>query len=109
LKSKHIDEMVLNQKLRERIETIKSLIVEEIDPKKVVLFGSTVKKHKKRGYDIDIFVQIDRIERRRKRVLKELIDESSGIYTVDLLFSCDLSEEFKDIIKEKGVVLYEKG
>ncbi len=102
----------MRQKLKQKIECIVDYIVETLHPEKVVLFGSVVKKPKKTGFDIDIFVKLNRpaeAEHRIVRKLKEKIDELAGIYTVDLVFSYQVSEELLSAIEKEGVVIYEKG
>ncbi len=45
---------------------------------------------------------------REKRKLKERLDLIAGIYSVDLVFLPDVSEEFKENILKEGKVLYEE-
>ena len=101
---------VKNKKPIRKIEMIRDIIVEMLNPAKVALFGSVVKELKQTGFDIDIFIEVDNlIENRVIRKLKERIDKLAGIYTVDLVFSYNASKELLDVIEREGVILYEKG
>ncbi|WP_457625412.1 nucleotidyltransferase family protein [Persephonella sp.] len=64
------------------------------NPRKIILFGSRAKGTYKKGFDIDIAVDID-LDFREKRKLKEKIDTLSGLYTVDLIFCPKWAEILK--------------
>jgi len=92
-------------------EDILDSIVEELknyDPKVIILFGSRSKGYSKNNSDIDIAVEVENKTFREKRKIREKIDEISGLYTVDLIFLSDVSEEFKKVILKEGKILYEK-
>ena len=96
-------------KLNNRIAKIKELLVKKLDPDKIIIFGSVVKDSERIPRDIDIFIQGGRqLTHRDERKLREEIDEIAGIYTVDLLFSEKVEDDFKNIVKETGIVIYEK-
>lgn len=76
---------------------------------KIILFGSRAKKEHKKFSDIDIaIVTKQKLDIRTKRKIKDKIEELSGIYSVDLIFLEQTSNEFKEIIKETGITIYEK-
>ncbi len=76
---------------------------------KIILFGSRAKKENKKFSDIDIaIVTKQKLDIRTKRKIKDKIEELSGIYSVDLIFLEQTSNEFKEIIKETGITIYEK-
>ncbi len=76
---------------------------------KIILFGSRAKKEHKEFSDIDIaIVTKQKLDIRTKRKIKDKIEELSGIYSVDLIFLEQTSNEFKEIIKETGITIYEK-
>ncbi len=96
-------------KVRERIKKISRLIVEEVDPEEILLFGSRAKGRARIGSDIDIAVRTEnKLSLRDKRKLKEKVDVESGIYTVDLVFWEELDGEFRDKIRKEGILIYEK-
>ena len=97
--------------VEDKIEKIRDLLVERLDPEKIVLFGSLASgKVKDTGYDIDLLVYVgEGISHRECRRLREEIDLLAGIYTVDLLFANKVDPEFKSVVEETGMVIYEKG
>ncbi len=101
----------IQAKVKERIESIRELLVKRLDPDKILLFGSLASGRAKRsGYDIDLFVYGGRdLSHRESRKLREEIDLLAGIYTVDLLFADKVDPEFKSVVEETGMVIYEKG
>lgn len=99
----------MNKKIKEKIDKIQKLIAKELEPEKIILFGSLAKKMPKTGYDIDIFIYKGRIlSHREERKLKERVEELAGIYSVDLIFSDRVEKDFQKMIEDMGVVLYEK-
>jgi predicted nucleotidyltransferase len=94
----------------ERIRQMVDLLCERLDPQRVILFGSRARGTDSKGSDIDLAVEgISKLSLREERRLKEKIDEVSGLLSVDLLFLDDLEDEdMKKVIRETGVVMYEK-
>jgi len=100
----------MKQKVKERINEIIHVLKNTEEIRRVILFGSLVKSNKNKGFDINLYLEEDApISKRDKRKIKELIDEIAGIYTVDLIFDSEISEDFRKTIKKEGMVLYEKG
>ncbi len=100
----------MRQKVKERIDKIVNALKNMEEVKRVILFGSLVKSNKDKGFDIDLYLEENKpISKRDKRKIKELIDDIAGIYTVDLIFDSEISEDFRKTIKREGMVLYEKG
>ncbi len=97
--------------VKERIDKLRELLVERLDPNRILLFGSLASGRAKRsGYDIDFFVYGGRdLSHRESRKLREEIDLLAGIYTVDLLFADKVDPEFKSVVEDTGMVIYEKG
>ncbi|NPA11620.1 MAG: nucleotidyltransferase domain-containing protein [Epsilonproteobacteria bacterium] len=73
-------------------------------PKKVLLFGSRARGDNLKNSDIDIAVDL-KLNFREKRKLKEIIDNIAGIYSVDLVFFDDMSDEFKEVVLKEGIEL----
>ncbi len=96
-------------KVEERIEAIKELIVKRANPKRVILFGSRAKGTANQHSDIDLAVELGKeLSHREKRKLREEVDRLAGIYSVDIVFMDELDEVFRDRILETGRVLYEQ-
>ena len=96
--------------VEKKIGQLVSLIKKTLHPGKIILFGSRAKGTAVRGSDIDIAVEgVPRLSVREERYLKEKIDEVSGLLSVDILFLDYMGDEaIKKVVKETGVVLYEK-
>ena len=96
-------------KILDKIDRIINIITIDLDPEKIILFGSRAKNDFKNGSDIDLCILgADNTDNRKIRKLKEKIDDISGLYSVDLIFYEKIDEEFKKIILETGKVIYEK-
>jgi predicted nucleotidyltransferase len=79
-------------------------ILKEYNPKAVYLFGSRARGDNLETSDIDIAVDID-LSFRKKRKLKEKIDKAAGLYSVDVVFFDEMSEEFKKKVLNEGIRL----
>jgi predicted nucleotidyltransferase len=96
------------EELREKeiVLSLISLLKKELNPEKILLFGSRVKNGKHLHSDFDIAVTGKKIDFRDLRELEEKIDEISGLYSVDLIFLDSCEEDFKNIVLGTGKVLY---
>lgn len=97
--------------VEDKIERIRELLVERLDPEKILMFGSLASgRAKDTGYDIDLLVYgSGDLSHRECRRLREEIDLLAGIYTVDLLFADRADDEFRGVVEETAIVIYEKG
>jgi predicted nucleotidyltransferase len=95
---------VLNE--RQMIDKIVKIIRDYLHPKKIILFGSRADNSDREYSDFDIAVEIEEMDIRKERLLKEALDNELGIYSVDLLDLNKADEEFKNLILEKGSVIY---
>ncbi len=85
------------------MEKIKKIAKElkKHNPKKILLFGSRAIGDNLKNSDIDIAADLT-LTFREKRKLREKIDDIAGIYSVDLVFFDEISEEFKNRILQEG-------
>jgi predicted nucleotidyltransferase len=103
------DKDIMDSKVEYIIQKIVSIIVEKADPARIILFGSRAKGNAHKGSDIDIALEGEKaLTFREMRKMKELIDDVSGLYSVDIIVLRKVDDTFKDSIKESGVVIYEK-
>ena len=85
------------------------LLKEELDPEKIILFGSRA-KGKSAPYS-DIYLAIAGSTKpplRSLRKLKEKIETISWPFFVDLIFLEEVDEEFRRLIAKTGRIVYEK-
>ena len=90
-----------------RLNNIVDILVDEINPKKLVLFGSRGKGTALFNSDYDIAIDSELLNIRRKRELKEKIDEILGLHKIDLIFLQEVDPGFKNIILKTGKIIYE--
>lgn len=91
-----------------KLKRIVKLIIEDINPQKIILFGSRAKEKSSDYSDFDVAVDAKNIRFRDKRKVRERIDEIIGLHSIDLIFFNDVDAEFKDIILRTGKVIYER-
>ncbi len=89
-------------------EEILKVIIDRAKPKEIILFGSRAKGGFSHCSDIDLAIKGALLSFREKRKLKEEIDKKAGIFSVDLLFYEELSQEVKETIDREGVVLWRR-
>jgi predicted nucleotidyltransferase len=94
----------------ELLESIKAIIVKELHPGKILLFGSRVKDESKRNTNSDFDIAIDGkmpvVEKLAE--IKDKIESVAGLYRVDLVFLDSVDKDFKNIVLEEGRVIYEQ-
>jgi predicted nucleotidyltransferase len=93
-----------NDKLNRIIE----ILINEVHPKKLILFGSRGKGIESYNSDYDIAIDSGKISRSDKRKLKEKLDEIIGLHKIDLVYINEVDQDFTNIIQETGKVIYEK-
>jgi len=83
-------------KIEKIINNLVYVLVEKLQPERVLLFGSRAKGENKPYSDIDLAVELNQnIDFRLKRKIKELIEDISGMYSVDIVYLNECSENFK--------------
>lgn len=87
--------------------TIK-IIRDNLDPKKIILFGSRTKGNSKYYSDFDLAVETQRPDLRTRRIINEKIEKASGLYSVDLIYLNSVEENFKKLILKTGKIIYER-
>jgi Nucleotidyltransferase domain. len=94
-------------KVEKIINDVVYVLVENYSQKNITF--SRAKGENKPYSDIDLAVELKQnVDFRLKRKIKELIEDISGIYSVDIIYLNECSENFKNIVYETGKVLYEK-
>jgi len=89
-------------KIEKIINNLVYVLVEKLQPEKILLFGSRAKGENKPYSDIDLAVELNQnIDFRLKRKIKELVEDISGMYSVDIVYLNECSENFKNIVYEQ--------
>ncbi|NOY64860.1 MAG: nucleotidyltransferase domain-containing protein [Nitrospirae bacterium] len=91
------------------IDEIVRVLVEHLQPERIILFGSRAKTGEHGYSDFDIAIEGAVMDIREERIIKEILDEKMAIYTVDLITLDKADEEFRKIVLKTGKVLYDRG
>jgi len=84
-------------------------LVRQLQPRRILLFGSRARGTARPGSDIDLAVEgALPASFREERKLKEKLDEMAGLYSVDLVFLDRTDGAFRRLVEQTGKVLYEK-
>ncbi len=89
------------------ITEIVQTITKFVQPERVILFGSRAHGTAHRYSDYDIALSGVTIDHRMERRLKEALDDRLGIFTVDLILLGRVDSEFREIVTQNGVIIYE--
>jgi len=91
-----------------KLNIITDLLIEELNPDKLILFGSRAKGTSFHNSDFDIAVETEIIDFRKKRIVKDKIRDVIGLHKFDLVFLNEVEKKFREIILETGKVIYER-
>ena len=94
--------------VEKRLNNIITILVDELNPDRLILFGSRGKGKSFPNSDYDIAIEGCKIEFRKKRILKEKIEDILGLHKLDLVFLSEVEKKFKEIILKTGRVIYER-
>ena len=94
-------------KFEKNIAEIIRTITELVHPEQIILFGSRARGVAHRYSDYDIAMAGVDMDHRAERRLKEALDDRLGIFTVDLIDIDKVDREFRELIVQNGVVIYE--
>ncbi len=95
--------------MKELLKEIVNLLVDELNPERIILFGSRSKNRAHKYSDFDIAIEGVDLDLRKERKIKEILDEISGVFTVDLTNLDKADKKFREIVYHTGEILYERG
>ncbi|MBO8143712.1 MAG: nucleotidyltransferase domain-containing protein [Thermodesulfobacterium sp.] len=97
------------EKAEKVLEKVVELLKEEVDPEKIILFGSRAKGKSAPYSDIDLAIEgSTKPPLRNLRKLKEKIEAMSWPFFIDLIFLEEVDKEFKELVTKTGRIVYEK-
>lgn len=99
---------MLRPREKQVLDTTIDLLKQRLAPPRIFLFGSRAKGHAQKGADFDIAVDSPRPSLRIERQLLEEVNESVGLYKVDIVYLKSVDKEFQDIILRTGKIIYEE-
>jgi predicted nucleotidyltransferase len=98
----------MQNKEEKYLEEIRGIIARNLHPKRIWLFGSRSKGTQKYNSDFDIAYEGGNASFRRKRKTQEEASEKAGIYSVDIVELEDTSDDFQNLVREEGKIIYER-
>lgn len=90
----------------EVLQGIKTVVTRHLGQRSITLFGSRAKGTNSTSSDFDIVVEGERPDPLTSSKMKEELDTVAGLYTVDIVYSDELEEGFRCIIKKTGKVIH---
>lgn len=91
----------------EYLDQIRQIVVENLHPERVWLFGSRAEDNNRKQSDYDLAFEGGNPTFRKIRKVKEQISDLIGIYSCDLVNLEKINDDFKKLIQEKGKIIYE--
>ncbi|MCD6422835.1 MAG: nucleotidyltransferase domain-containing protein [Elusimicrobia bacterium] len=102
--------MTRKMKIREKeiLNGVIQILKEEINPDKILLFGSRAKGTGLKNTDFDIAVDTEKPDIDKRREIEEKINEIAGLYKVDVVYLGSVDEDFRRIVLKTGRIIYER-
>lgn len=91
-----------------QLAAINQVVIDILQPERIYLFGSRATGKNKEYSDFDIAIEGSNASFREMRKAKEKLDEVLGIYTCDIIELEKAGDDFQDLVKEQGKVVYER-
>jgi predicted nucleotidyltransferase len=88
------------------LQTALAILKKEINPPRIILFGSRAEGRPAPGSDFDLAVDAPKPERAYE--IKEAVDDSVGLYKVDIIYLPNVERDFRDLVLKTGKVVYER-
>lgn len=85
-----------------------NIIKENLNPQKIIMFGSRAKGKSKFYSDFDLAMDMKRPDLQTRRMLEEKIEDIKGLYSVDLVFLNSVDEKFRNLVLKTGKIVYER-
>ena len=101
---------VLQQSEREKevLQTAVGILVRELQPARILLFGSRAEGRNSPASDFDLAVDAVKPAPDRAYSIRESINDSVGLYTVDIVYLPNVEPDFRNLILNTGRVVYER-
>jgi predicted nucleotidyltransferase len=97
-----------SEREREVLETAIAIVRRELDPPRIILFGSRAEGRHAPGSDFDLAVDVSKPPGGRAYSIREAVNDSVGLYSVDIVYLPDVDPDFRNLILRTGKVVYER-
>ena len=91
----------------EVLQTALAILKRELDPQRIILFGSRAEGTHSPGSDFDLAVDAPKPLDRTYQI-RETVNDSVGLYSVDIVYLPGVEAEFRNLILKTGKVVYER-
>ena len=98
----------MSQREEEILQDSIEILVRELNPGLIYLFGSRAKGEARTGSDFDFAVDCPPPDRTKVRRAKDMLDAIAGLYSIDIVFLPEVDPGFKEIILDTVKIIYEK-
>ena len=85
-----------------------AILEKELNPKRIILFGSRAEGRYVRASDFDLAVDAMKPSDGRAYQIREAINDAIGLYRADIVYLANVDTEFRDLILNTGKVVYER-
>ena len=90
------------------LATTLTILRKELNPEKVILFGSRAEGRHAPGSDFDLAVDVSRPDCGRAAEIEEAVNESIGLYKADIVYLPDVDADFRNLVLKTGRIVYER-
>ncbi len=102
------DNIVKTERESRILSGIVEIIKKNINPDKIILFGSRAKNKFFRNSDFDIAIDKKNINIKDYRLIMGQIKKIIGLYKIDLVFLKSVDKTFKKFVLKTGKIIYER-
>lgn len=99
----------MNERESKIFDHVLGILKKELNPSRIILFGSRSKESSTASSDFDFAVACERVNDSLKRTVREAVEKVNGLYGVDIVYLSEVDDDFKEIIMKTGKVIYEAG
>ncbi|HEY2384860.1 MAG TPA: nucleotidyltransferase domain-containing protein [Terriglobia bacterium] len=97
----------MSEREDEVLQIAVSILKHEIDPRRILLFGSRAEGTHRPGSDFDLAVDAPKPPDKAYRI-REAVNDSVGLYSVDIVYLPDVEPGLRNLILNTGKVVYER-
>src|SRR5262245_60607953 len=92
----------------EILNTALEILKRELNPGRVVLFGSRAEGRHRPASDFDLAVDVPRPAEGLGYRIRDKVNDASGLYSVDIVYLPNIDADFRTLILNTGKVVYER-
>ena len=98
----------MNPRENEVLQTTLAILKRELNQRRIILFGSRAEGRHVTASDFDLAVDAARPGGGRASEIREAVNDSIGLYKVDIVYLPDIDPDFRNLVLNTGKVVYER-